>query len=92
MQSGDTNRRVSLRIFSVLFVAALWLLGSASAWGQTSNVGTVSGQVTDESNAAVPGASVKIVEIGTGSSQSAVTNSDGRYVFAAVPAGSYNRW
>ena len=91
MLFGEVKRRVSLRVFSVLLVSALWLCtASFSAWGQSSNVGTVSGQVTDESNAAVPGASVKITNTATSESQSAISNAEGRYIFAAVPAGSYN--
>jgi len=91
MQFGDTKRRVSLRVFSVLLVAALWLCGaSAIAWGQTSTGGTVAGQVTDDSNAAIPGATVKVVEVSTNLTQQSVTNEAGRYIFSQVLPGKYN--
>jgi hypothetical protein len=65
-------------------------LSATSAWAQTSQVGTVSGVVTDESNAAVPGAAVKMTEPSTNSVFSSTTNSDGRYIFSSVTPGTYN--
>jgi hypothetical protein len=64
--------------------------GSTSSWAQTSQVGTVSGQVTDEQNAAIPGAAVKLKEISTNAVHETATNNDGRYIFSSVPPGTYN--
>lgn len=52
-------------------------LSATSAWAQTSQVGTVAGQVTDEQNAAVPGARVKLTDILTNAAQQTTTNTDG---------------
>lgn len=71
-------------------VAALFFAVAAPAWSQTSTAGTVIGQVLDEQHAAVPGASVRLVETSTNNSQSATTNSEGRYVFPQVNPGNYN--
>jgi hypothetical protein len=65
-------------------------LGVTSAWAQTSQVGSVSGQVTDEQKAAVPGAAVKLTESATNDHYETTTNIDGRYVFASVTPGTYN--
>jgi Carboxypeptidase regulatory-like domain len=65
-------------------------LSLAPAWSQTSTAGTVAGQVTDESNAAIPGAEVKVTETATAVSQVTLTNDAGRYVFSQVPPGKYN--
>ncbi len=65
-------------------------LSVTSAWAQTSQVGTVAGQVTDEQNAAIPGAAVKLTDISTNASIESATNNDGRYVFSSVQPGTYN--
>ncbi len=51
--------------------------------------GSVVGNVTDASGAAVPGASVKITEMKTNESRSVMTNEAGAYTVATVPAGTY---
>lgn len=80
--NGHTRRLCA----AVLFLA----LGVGSSFGQTSTAGTVSGQVTDEQNAAVPGAEVKLVEPTTNAVQSTVTNDAGRFIFSSVNPGHYN--
>jgi hypothetical protein len=60
------------------------------AFSQTSTAGTVSGQVVDEQNAAVPGAQVRIVEPSTGATLTTMSNDAGRYIFSTVPPGTYN--
>src|SRR5581483_4534512 len=68
----------------------LFALSATSIWGQTSTAGTVSGQVTDEQNAAVPGAEVKLTDVGTGAAQTTLSNDAGRYIFSQVNPGTYN--
>jgi carboxypeptidase family protein len=65
------------RLFAVLIV----LLGQA-ALGQ--QAGQIVGVVTDSSGAAVVGATVKAVEVGTGFVRSTVTGEDGQYVLTAL--------
>jgi hypothetical protein len=60
----------------------------APAKAQTSIAGTVSGQVTDESGAAVPGSDIRLVETATGQAFATVSNDAGRYTFPTVPPGS----
>ncbi len=60
------------------------------AWAQTSTVGTVLGQVTDEQNAAVPGAEVRLTDVATNIVTTTITNTDGRYVFSSVKPGTYS--
>jgi Carboxypeptidase regulatory-like domain len=67
---------------------ALFLVGS-SAWAQTSSVGTVMGQVTDEQGAVVPGTEVKMVDLGTRAALTSLTNDAGRYTFPSVSPGKY---
>jgi hypothetical protein len=50
---------------------------------------TLSGTVTDPSGAVIPGAAVALLCTETGVKHIATTNSDGTYVFPALPAGHY---
>jgi hypothetical protein len=70
--------------------AALLFVAAVPAWCQSSTAGTVVGQVMDEQQAAVPGATVKLVDTSTNIAQTTVTNGDGRYVFTQVNPGTYN--
>jgi outer membrane receptor protein involved in Fe transport len=52
--------------------------------------GTIRGTISDETNAWIPSASVRIVNIDTGSELFCKTNSRGGYVFSAVPVATYS--
>src|ERR1700683_1688222 len=65
-------------------------LSVTSAWAQTSQVGTVVGQITDEQNAAVPGAAVKMTAPSTNTVLTTTSNNDGRYTFSSVPPATHN--
>src|SRR6478752_3103528 len=51
--------------------------------------GTLTGTVTDPSGAVVPQAKVNLKNEGSGDLRRTVSNSDGFFTFAAVPAGIY---
>ena len=69
-------------------VCLLALLG-ANAWGQ-GIFATLTGVVSDPSNAVVNGAKVTLTDATSGSLRETVTNSDGYFTFASVPVGTYN--
>ena len=71
-----------------LVLAAL-LLCTAAAWGQSQN-GSLSGQVTDQSGAAVPQATVTLNSTERHIPQTVTTDSDGRYSFPSNPPGTYD--
>jgi hypothetical protein len=56
---------------------------------QTSSSATVVGTVTDQSNANVPGATIKLINTATGVSLTVTTNDAGQYTFPTVTPGSY---
>ena len=60
------------------------------AWAQTTSMGTITGLVTDQSNAIVPDAAVTIKDTATNEERTANTNSAGRYVFVNLPPGTYD--
>ena len=75
-----------IRCVALLTIALL--LVSPSAGAQT-NVGQISGRVSDQSGGALPGALVTATNEQTGLAQTATTDAVGGYVFASLPAGPY---
>ena len=74
---------------AILALAALLALTLAPAWGQSTATGTVSGLVTDPSNAVITGAAVKLVDTATSTTRDTTTNDAGRYIFVNVTPGAY---
>lgn len=91
--SGSSVRNIFAAPRVVWFVVSLALalfLVPHVLYAQSASTGTVEGVVTDPSTAAVVGASVTLVDSGTGISRSATTNDSGRYFFANVVPGKYS--
>ncbi len=61
----------------------LWLSG------QSTGTGTITGFVTDPTQAMVPGVTITVTDLATGLHRSTVTNESGVYVVPALPAGTY---
>jgi hypothetical protein len=75
----------------ILLLALLFGLAvPSSLYAQSATSGTVLGAVTDQSKGDIAGATVVLTQSGTGASQTAVTGTDGRYVFPNVEPGDYN--
>src|SRR5215203_5106323 len=76
------------RLFSALSLFALSFLVSAAvfAQGTTSRIG---GVVTDNAGAAVPGATVTLLNPRTNATLVTTTNDDGSYVFDLINPGTY---
>jgi hypothetical protein len=75
----------SIRI-PTLFV--LGLAFSVSAFGQAER-GVILGTVQDSTAAVIPGASVAVINEGTGSTRNLVTNAEGQYTANLLPNGQY---
>src|SRR6185369_14415139 len=85
------TRYLESSLFSA-FLAMLLIASSAmstNVFGQRSNTGTVTGVVKDEKGGLVPGASVKIVNLGTNAERTATTTSDGVYEISQLVPGNY---
>ncbi len=63
------------------------LLGAVSA--QTSTTGQITGNVTDQSGAAVPNATVTLTLVGTGQQRTVTTSDDGNYTVPNLAVGTY---
>lgn len=73
---------------TLLMMVALLFAGQATSFGQTFR-GGISGTVTDQSGAVVPGAQVTAVETSTDTNYKAVSSSAGEFAFPNMPLGDY---
>src|SRR5664279_2672315 len=80
-----------LSLVSISTLALLVLCCAAlPGWAQTTSMGTITGLVTDQSNAVVPDATVTVTDVATKEARTIATNEAGRYVFVNLPPGTYN--
>ncbi|MBV9303903.1 MAG: TonB-dependent receptor [Acidobacteriaceae bacterium] len=74
----------------LFFASVLLCFFAASCWPQSAvSNGTLSGQVTDASGAAVPGVQLSAENEATNVKYTATTNNDGFYRFPPLPVGLY---
>ena len=73
---------------TLLLATAAWFVVPAASVGQTFR-GAISGTITDQSGAVVPGAQVTAVEAATNTAYKAVSSSAGEFGFSNLPLGSY---
>ena len=66
----------------------LALAASSAAWGQTVS-GSITGNVTDKSGAAIPRAQVTLTNTATGALRQAPADEAGRFLFASLAPGDY---
>src|SRR5215467_3832799 len=85
---GMTGKRISLVVF--VLVVALAALNSSEVLAQTGGTGVVVGTVTDQTGAAIAGATVTLIDTATSAVRTAITNESGRYDFPNVQPGKYN--
>lgn len=74
-----------------LAVGALLVLASiVPLSGQVGTQGSILGEVTDTSKGVLPGAEVNVTNLGTGLTQTAITDTSGNFEILALPIGSYS--
>ena len=76
------NRKLVLR----LALAAAFAIGTLGAQGLT---GSISGTVTDQSGAAVPGADLTVVNVETSQTRQGKSDTNGGFVFTQLLPGNY---
>jgi hypothetical protein len=80
-------RNLNFRLFvAVLFVLILFPVVTHA---QGSSTATVTGTVTDQKGASVPGAAIELINVATNESRTQTTNDTGYYTFVSVPPGTY---
>src|SRR3981189_3096738 len=75
------------RVLRIVFLSIV--LGCVGPAFSQSSTGSISGTVTDQNNAVVPGATVFGKNTATGFVRSVVTNSSGLYRLTNIPPGPY---
>jgi len=63
--------------------------GVSCLWAQSSTTGGLTGTVSDSIGAAVPGATVTLVNHATNQTQTTTTDANGGYGFSLLPTGTY---
>ncbi len=89
MHVAGTQFGVRKCLRAMMLVALIGVFSSAMSYAQ-STYGSLTGQVTDPTGAAVVGANVSLANVGTGFSQVEKTDSSGVYLFKLVPPGNYS--
>src|SRR3989441_10206573 len=82
----DPGSRMGWR--RIVLCLGILIMSSLAAIGQLTT-GTIAGTVTDQSGAAVPGATVTLKNTDTGISRTVQTRENGKYEALSLPAGSY---
>lgn len=77
-----------LSVLTLGLIASLLFMGGVSARAQTTTA-QVSGQVTDSTGAAVPQATITIVNVDTNESRKVESSTTGSYVIPLLPPGKY---
>ena len=72
-----------------VILSLLFCILCASLFGQTSQVGQVSGRVLDPSGEIVPGAQVVITNTDTNAERGTQSAADGAYILTNLPVGTY---
>jgi hypothetical protein len=92
-ESGNRPGGITLHVANCLAACYVFVLLASGATLSAQNVvltGSLSGRVSDQSGAVVPGASVVVQNLAIGVQQSAKTNHAGLYGFPAVMPGNYS--
>ena len=80
--------RINKFIVYITFLLTMWGVHSA-AFAQ-SDRGSITGKVTDNTGALLPGATIRLTNEATGVGQTATSNQSGDYVFQLLNPGSYS--
>jgi Carboxypeptidase regulatory-like domain/TonB-dependent Receptor Plug Domain len=84
---GVCDRRFTLRALSFMLLAVL--LAIPFSMHAQEYAGTITGIVTDQTGAAVPGATITIINIGTNNTATAKSDGQGNFTAAQLPVGKY---
>src|SRR5580658_1040415 len=91
IEAGSEPSRLQwLRRGLAVFVLGLLAAMGAEVAGAQVLYGSLSGNVTDQSGAVLPGATVTVVGVQSGDKNTQTTDSAGIYRFAALLPGTYN--
>ncbi len=81
--------KINMRVFAMAVLTLCLSLFATSVMAQTSTTGNIEGVVVDANGAAVPGVTVTVTSPNLLGTQSATTDSEGRYRIVSLPPGRY---
>jgi outer membrane receptor protein involved in Fe transport len=82
-------RRVFLRASAVLLAAA-WIILAGAQLDAQSATGSIEGTIVDQSGALMPGVTITVVQIETGTTRTAVSDENGIFRVLLLPVGVYD--
>src|SRR5580698_769084 len=82
------QQRSKLRMLSYVLLAVLLATIPFSVHAQAIS-GTITGTVTDPTGAAIPGATVTVINTGTNATATAKSDGQGNFTLTQLPAGTY---
>ncbi len=85
MNRLTVHRQVLARIAVVASMAVPF-----SSYAQSTSAGTITGTVTDQTGAVIPGATITVTDLSTKISRTTVSGTQGLYVLPDVPPGNYD--
>ncbi|HUP39729.1 MAG TPA: carboxypeptidase-like regulatory domain-containing protein, partial [Vicinamibacterales bacterium] len=77
------------RSLRACLLVVLSLVAGVSLTYAQADRGTITGQVTDQSDSVIPAASVKVVHVATNFERQVTTSNEGSYTVTQLPVGSY---
>src|SRR6202046_4509776 len=80
---------MKVKWLAMALAVLLWAGAAGVILAQSTNSGDINGTVTDSSGAAIPGASVTVLNVETGVSKTFLTNDSGVYDTSSIIAGTY---
>jgi hypothetical protein len=86
--TGLARRAVLACLMAAVPVAALSVLTPA-AFGQASSSSDIAGKVSDSTGATIPGATITLINNGTGAQRTTTTNDSGDWSIPNIPPANY---
>ena len=80
------TKKISIKFLATMIFCLLFGIGQVFAQAGS---GGITGVVADSTGAIVPNATVKLVNVNTGSENTATASEDGIYTFTSLPPGNY---
>ena len=86
---GSTRAAIATKLLRIASVLATAFVLSSAAYAQVL-YGTITGNVTDQTGAVLPGTTVQVVNTATGVAKTAVTDARGVFLFSDLIPGAYD--
>src|SRR5581483_12242905 len=90
IQGAPTDKSRGLACLSILTILAIWALVAVMPAVAQTTFGSILGNVTDQTGAALAGTTVTLTNTGTSDQRTVQTDANGNYQFVNLVPGTYN--